>query len=240
MANAHIGCSGFSYRHWRGTFYPEKLAARGWFDFYAERFDTTELNASFYRLPDEKTVQAWVEKSPPGFIWAWKASRYITHLKRLKDCGDSVELVFGRMDPLGHAGPVLFQLPPSMKRDDERLKGFLPLLPKASKVAFEFRHPSWYEAGVYKVLRDAGAALCISDHHHAPAPWEATAEFVYVRGHGPGGRYHSRYDDSTLKDWAHDIRRWLGQDRQVFCYFDNDIGTAAPKDADRLIELVRN
>ncbi len=123
----HIGCSGWAYKDWRGPFYPDKLAQKDWFGFYATRFDTTELNASFYRLPAEQTVRGWADKTPAGFVWAWKASRFITHQKRLKDCEDSLTLVLGRMDPLGHAGPVLFQLPPSMKRDDDRLAGFIKL-----------------------------------------------------------------------------------------------------------------
>jgi uncharacterized protein YecE (DUF72 family) len=236
----HIGCSGWSYKDWRGPFYPEKLAAKGWFGFYASQFDTTELNASFYRLPAEQTVRGWAEKSPAGFVWAWKASRFITHQKRLKDCEESLELVLGRMAPLGHAGPVLFQLPPSMKRDDDRLAGFLKLLPKARRFAFEFRHPSWYDGAIFRQLKDANASLCLSDHHHAPAPWEVTADFVYLRGHGPGGRYFGRYDDEALHAWARSIRAWRDEGRAVFGYFDNDIKSAAPADARRLTELVRS
>jgi uncharacterized protein YecE (DUF72 family) len=237
MTQVHIGCSGWSYKDWRGPFYPEKLAAKDWFGFYATQFDTTELNASFYRLPAEQTVRGWADKTPDGFVWAWKASRYITHQKRLLDCEDALQLVLGRMDPLGHDGPVLFQLPPSMKRDDARLASFVRLLPKHRRMAFEFRHPSWYDPAVFKLLRDANLSLCLSDHHHAPAPWEVTADWVYVRGHGPGGRYFGRYPDKTLKDWAGDIQRWRDRGRAVFCYFDNDIKSAAPKDAARLIAL---
>jgi uncharacterized protein YecE (DUF72 family) len=236
MAELRVGCSGWVYRHWRGGFYPAGLRQKDEFAHYAAVFDTAEINASFYRLPSEATVDAWREKAPDGFVFAWKASRYLTHLKRLKDAEDSVALVFGRMDRLGeHFGPVLFQLPPSMKQDRERLAGFLKLLPRHRRCAFEFRHPSWYEPPILSLLGEHDAALCVSDHHHAPAPREATASWCYVRGHGPTGGYFGSYDDATLDAWAGHIRRWRFEGRDVYAYFDNDIGGAAPEDAQRLL-----
>ena len=238
MARIHIGCSGWSYKDWRGPFYPQGLRQKDWFDFYASRFDTTEINASFYRLPSEAAVARWAEAAPSGFAWSWKASRYITHNKKLRDCADSIALVFGRMAPLGNAGCVLFQLPPMLRRDDARLADFIALLPRSHRYAFEFRHPSWYEAGVLQILADATMALCISDHHAAPSPWDATAPYVYVRGHGPGGHYRDRYPEPVLVAWAERFAAWRDEGREVFCYFDNDIKSAAPMDAARLIATI--
>jgi uncharacterized protein YecE (DUF72 family) len=237
MGVVRIGTSGWVYKDWKGPFYPADVPARRWFAHYASRFSTTEINGSFYRLPSEKAVAGWAEAAPPGFVFAWKASRYITHNKKLKDVADSVALVFGRMDPLGgHFGPVLFQLPPQLRRDDERLAAFLGLLPKHRRCTVEFRHPSWYAPAVLGLLRDHGVALCVSDHAAAPSPWEATADFLYVRGHGPGGRYFGRYGEATLKAWA---RRIAGHPGDAYVYFDNDIKSAAPRDAGRLIALTQ-
>ncbi len=183
-------------------------------------------------------MAAWRDTAPEGFVFAWKASRFITHNKKLKDCEDSIALVFGRMDGLGDAfGPVLFQLPPMLRKDCERLAGFLKLLPKRRRCTFEFRHPSWYDKQVFDLLADHDVALCISDHHDAPSPWEVTANLVYVRGHGPGGRYHGRYPEKALREWADHIRRWRSEGRDVFSYFDNDQKCAAPQDAEALVSM---
>lgn len=232
MGELRIGCSGWTYRDWVGDFYPREVRARDRFAFYASQFDTTEINGSFYRLPTQGAVAGWREKAPPGFCYAWKVSRFITHNKKLKDCEDSVALVYGRMAALGETeGPSLIQLPPQLRRNDERLAGFLKLLPKAKRHTVEFRHPSWYEKPVLDLLADHDMALCISDHHDAPSPWEITASFVYVRGHGPGGRYHGRYPKADLADWAGKVGRWRRGGRDVYVYFDNDVKAAAPKDA---------
>jgi uncharacterized protein YecE (DUF72 family) len=238
LSELRIGCSGWSYRDWIGPFYPPEVKAKDRFAFYASRFDTTEINASFYRLPSEAAVANWAEQAPPGFVFAWKVSRFITHNKKLKDCAASVELVFGRMRPLGAAaGPALIQLPPQLRRNDERLANFLKLLPPGRHTV-EFRHPSWYAPEVFALLADHNAALCISDHHSAPSPWELTADWAYVRGHGPGGRYFGRYAEAELRLWADRIGAWRAAGRDVYCYFDNDIKSAAPQDAAILKALV--
>jgi uncharacterized protein YecE (DUF72 family) len=230
-----IGTSGWTYGHWRGSFYPERLKRAEWLRFYSERFDACEINGSFYRLPSEAAVAGWAARAPAGFVFAWKVSRYLTHAKKLKDPADSLALIFGRMRALGdHAGPALFQLHPLMKRDDVRLEGLLERLPADFQHAVEFRHPSWYENGVYERLRAHRVALCISDHHDAPSPWVETAPMVYLRGHGPGGHYHGSYDDETLTEWARRIADADAAGREVHAYFDNDIGAAAPRDAIRL------
>jgi uncharacterized protein YecE (DUF72 family) len=235
MGELRVGTSGWVYKHWAGTFYPASVRVKDRLAYYASRFDTAEINASFYRLPSEAAVQAWAAGVPEGFLFAWKASRFITHNKKLKDVEASIALVFGRMDLLGDRfGPALFQLTPMLRRDDGRLRDFLVLLPERRRHVVEFRHPSWYAPEVMQILADHNVALCISDHHDAPSPWEATARHVYVRGHGPGGDYRGRYDDQTLREWANRIGGWRGEGRDVFAYFDNDIGVAAPADAEAL------
>lgn len=234
-----IGTSGWIYPHWVGGFYPRTVRAKDRFAHYASQFDTVEINGSFYRLPSEKAVAAWAAMAPPGFLFSWKASQYITHAKKLRDAAASVALVTGRMAPLGaHMGPALFQLPPVLKRDDTRLADFLPLLPPGLRCTVEFRHPSWFDDAVFDLLARYGVALCIGDHHHAPAPWLATAPFVYVRGHGPGGVYSGRYGADELAAWAERIAGWAQAGRPVFAYFDNDIGGAAPLDAHALKALL--
>lgn len=233
-----IGCSGWAYRDWKGPFYPAGLKDAERLAWYGARFDTTEINASFYRLPSEIAVAAWARTSPDGFVFAWKVSRFITHNKKLKDCADSVDLVFGRMAPLGDKlGPALVQLPPQLHRNDERLAEFMGWLPKGRRVAFEFRHPSWYAQPVYDLLAARNAAFVISDHHSAPAPSVVTADWVYWRGHGPGGRYRGRYPDEELQALADDIAGWRAAGLDVYAYFDNDIKSAAPFDALRLMAL---
>jgi uncharacterized protein YecE (DUF72 family) len=235
VSELRIGCSGWTYKDWTGPFYPPGTPDRARLDYYATRFDTAELNASFYRLPSEATVEGWAERAPDGFLFAWKVSRFITHNKKLKDAADSVALVFGRMAPLGDKqGPALIQLPPQLRRNDERLATFLDLLPKDVRCTVEFRHDSWYDPAIFRLLAQHDAALCISDHHSAPSPWEVTASWVYVRWHGPGGRYHGRYAEADLAAFAERLRDWRAADLDIYGYFDNDIKSAAPYDAQAL------
>ena len=210
--------------------------------YYATQFSTTELNGVFYRTPSKLTVANWRDTTDDGFLFAWKASKFITHWKRLSDQSrNSLELMENRLLVLrDKAGPVLFQLPPHFKADADRLASFIKLLSHKRRYAFEFRHPSWYETPALRVLADANIALCISDHHDAPSPWERTADFLYVRGHGPGGRYKGHYTSRTLEKWAQQIKAWKRQRRDVFVYFDNDQKSAAPKDAIRLKALLEN
>jgi uncharacterized protein YecE (DUF72 family) len=238
-AAARIGCSGWAYADWKGPFYPDTVRLKDRLAYYATLFDTAEINASFYRLPSETAVAAWAEQVPDGFLFAWKVSRFITHNKKLNDCQDSVDLVFGRMAPLGdRRGPALVQLPPMLHRNDERLNRFLSWIPRGQPVTVEFRHPSWYDPAVLDILRDHGAAFCVSDHHDAPSAWEVTADFAYVRGHGPGGHYHGRYSPAELSAWAAWIKARQAEGIAVFSYFDNDVKSAAPQDAKVLIDRV--
>ena len=241
MGTLRIGCSGWHYLDWIGPFYPPGTPLKRLLRAYAGRFSTTEINNSFYRVPTEKAVRTWREETPEGFLFAWKASRFITHNRKLRDAGDSIAFIFGRMDGLGDKfGPVLWQLPPQLGRDDARLAAFLKLLPKRRLHAVEFRNPGWYEKPIFDLLRDRDVALCISDHHDAPAPRLATAGHVYVRLHGPGGGYQGDYPRAALARWAADIGKWRRTGKSVFLYFDNDWQAAAPRDAATLIRLVRN
>ena len=238
MARLRIGASGWAYRHWKGDFYPQGLKAREEFAWYAGQFDTVEINAAFYRMPSPEAVAAWRGRAPGDFLFAWKASRYITHMKRLKDAAEPLELLFGRARGLGpHLGPMLFQLPPMMRPNLERLAAFVAQLPRDLRCALEFRDPGWYAPAVFDLLAAHDCALVISDHHHAPAPWAATASFAYVRGHGPGGAYRGDYGEATLRGWAAQSEAWLEEGRDVYVYFDNDIGGAAPRDAHLLKRL---
>lgn len=235
----HIGTSGWHYASWIGPFYPAKLAKPKLLGFYAGQFDTAEINLSFYRLPSETALATWRDTTPDDFLFAWKAHRVVTHYRRLRNVDADIPNIFGRMAVLGpKEGPVLFQLHPRLGIDRERLAAFLDLLPRGRRYTFEFRHPSWYEPGIMALLADHNASLCLSDHAAAPAPWEVTADFVYVRGHGPSGRYHGSYPDETLAAWASRIRDWRAAGRTVFCYFDNDIKAAAPEDAERMKRML--
>lgn len=235
-----IGTSGWTYDGWRRALYPSGLPKRAWLEYYASQFSTAEINGSFYRTPSLDAVKGWRRQTPTDFLFAWKASKFITHWKRLTEkCDNSIALMQTRLRVLGpKAGIVLFQLPPQFSRNTERLGSFIEMLPRRRRYAFEFRHKSWYDDHVLDVLKRHGVALCFSDHADAPAPWIATAQHIYVRGHGPTGRYRDSYPPATLRRWANAILTWKSQGREVFVYFDNDQTAAAPADAKRLMRLV--
>jgi uncharacterized protein YecE (DUF72 family) len=237
---AMVGTSGWTYDSWRGPFYPRDIAKKDWLRWYGAQFPTTEVNGSFYRTPSTAAVCEWRKSTPPHFVFAWKASKFITHWKRLNEtCVNSIALMESRLKLLGpKLGPVLFQLPSRFEVDRERLASFLKMLPARRQYAFEFRHPSWYDARILDLLAQHDISLCLADHHLAPAPWVATARHVYVRGHGPDGRYRDNYPDATLRRWARRITAWQGEQRRVFVYFDNDQKSAAPADARRLMAIL--
>jgi uncharacterized protein YecE (DUF72 family) len=239
MSRILIGTSGWSYASWRGPFFPREVMVKHHLQFYATQFSTAELNGVFYRTPTIEAVRGWRDNTPDDFVFAWKASKFITHWKRLTDKSrNSLALLESRLRILGpKAGPVLLQLPPMFTANYDRLASFLRLLQARRRYAFEFRHPSWYQPAVLRLLREHDISLCLSDHHDAPAPWQVTASFVYVRGHGPGGRYKDHYSDRTLRSWARDIAKWKRGGRDVYVYFDNDQKSAAPADALRLMKL---
>jgi len=236
MARILIGTSGWHYDSWRGPFFPKGLPPRNQLQYYASQFATAELNGVFYRTPTREAVKSWRDQTGDDFVFAWKASKFITHWKRLSDNSvNSLELLEDRLSLLGDkAGPILFQLPPQLQADAGRLASFFRLLSNKRRYTFEFRHPSWYTPKIFRLLSDQNISLCISDHHDAPAPWKRTADFVYVRGHGPGGRYKGHYRSDTLADWSRRIRAWRKQGCEVYVYFDNDQKSAAPADALKL------
>jgi uncharacterized protein YecE (DUF72 family) len=240
MARIFIGTSGWSYKSWRGPFFPNEVMVKHHLQFYATQFDSAELNGVFYRTPTLAAVRGWRDNTPDDFVFAWKASKFITHWKRLSDKSrNSLALIDQRLKILGpKAGPVLFQLPPQFAANPDRLDRFMKLVPKRWRVSFEFRHDSWYCNEVFKLLRKHDVALCISDHADAPAPWEVTAPFVYVRGHGPTGRYKGHYSKKTLRAWARKIRAWKRGRKDIYVYFDNDQKSAAPADALKLARLL--
>jgi uncharacterized protein YecE (DUF72 family) len=219
-----IGCSGWNYAHWRERVYPKGLPQRRWLAHYAGLFDTVEVNSTFYRLPRRSAVAGWVEQSPSGFVFAVKASRYLTHLKRLTDVGSGIERFYERIEPLVESpklGPVLWQLPANFHRNDERLASALAALPPG-RHCFEFRHESWFADAVYSLLRAHGAALVIGDTPQRPfQAHELTADWTFVRfHHGHRGR-NGNYSQRELEEWARRLERWRSR-ADVYAYFNND------------------
>jgi uncharacterized protein YecE (DUF72 family) len=224
MKPVHIGCSGWNYKDWREAFYPKGVPQSRWLEHYATEFDTVEVNATFYRLPTRDTVANWVEQTPDGFRFAIKASRYLTHVKRLRELPRYFANFADRLEPLLHTpkmGPVLWQLPPTFKRDDERLAAALEALPPG-RHAFEFREPDWFVPDVYAALREHDVALVIGDHPKWPfQARELTADWTYVRLHyGKRGR-RGNYSEAELETWKRRIAAWRRK-AEVLVYLNND------------------
>jgi len=215
-----VGMSGYSYDGWKGSFYPEKLAKAKMLGFYAGKLDAVEINNTFYRMPKRSVVENWAAQVPDGFSFSLKATRRITHQKKLEDAGDELEYILSTVDALGaNQGPMLFQLPPFLRRGDDRLKGFLDLLPDGFQAAFEFRHESWYCDEIYGALKDAGAALVISQSEKLETPVVATAPYGYLR------LRKGQYDAKELDDWADRIRSQPWETVHVyFKHEDNAVG----------------
>lgn len=231
----YIATSGWHYGHWIGPFYPPDISKNRLFEYYLTRFNTVEINNSFYRLPEEKTFAHWRDASPEGFVFALKGSRLITHVKRLKDSFEPLKNFLDRAVILGpKLGPVLFQLPPRWRRNLERLEGFLKALPGGYRFAFEFRDPDWFHPDVYALLKEHNASFCIYDFNFLQSPREVTADFIYIRLHGPAGKYQGQYSEEALADWAKFLKLWQKKVKAVYCYFDNDEAGYAAIDALRL------
>jgi len=234
-----IGTSGWQYRHWVGPFYPPKTPAKGLLDVYTRHFKTTEINSTFYRLPGLNTVKSWRDTTPPGFVFACKANRYITHMKKLKDPADPLSAFFKVVEVLGDkGGPILFQLPPRWRVNLRRLSDFLACLPAGGRYVFEFRDSSWWTDGVLALLHDRGTGFCIFDLAGTETGTIVTADFVYVRLHGPGGAYRGSYSDDALRGWARRIARWAADGLDVYVYFDNDADAHAPRNAASLLAML--
>ena len=239
LAEVWIGTSGYVYRHWRkGVFYPPGLRAREELGYYARRFRTVELNNPFYRLPTPEMFQRWRDSTPPDFQFAVKASRYITHVKRLRNVTDELALFLDRAEHLGpKLGPILFQLPPTQQVDLGRMDDFLALLPKGRRWVIEFRHPSWHTREVYQLLTNLGVALCIPVGGALHPDRITTAPFTYIRMHR-GQEPEGGFTDDELISWVGQIRALRGAGKEIYIYFNNDWGGYAIRDAMRLKELL--
>ena len=234
-ASYYIGTSGWHYDHWRHRFYPGELVKAKWLEFYASHFTTVELNNSFYRLPSEAAFAAWNDFSPADFTFAVKVSRFITHIKRLKDTEEAVSRFIDRAKILeAKLGPLLYQLPPNMHRNDERLEAFLSILPQGLKHVFEFRHQSWLEEKVFEILDKYNVGFCIFDMPSLSCPLLTTADFAYIRFHGSAGLYSSCYSNEELSDWARKLTNLAANLNEVYIYFNNDAEAFAVENASTL------
>jgi len=242
MARFWVGTSGWHYFHWRGRFYPQELPPWQWLDYYIQHFPTVELNASFYRQPRKSAWQGWRKAVPEGFRFAVKASRFITHIQRLKESAEALETFLSGARLLEEKlGPILFQLPPGFHRTEEnwrRLQDFLPLLPRDLQCVFEFRHASWFCDETYDLLRRYNVAFCSFHMQRLDCPLLATADFAYMRFHGPEARYAGNYSDEELRYWARRFRE-LGQGlKDFYIYFNNDYNAYAAFNAQTLAGML--
>ncbi|MBN2122754.1 MAG: DUF72 domain-containing protein [Deltaproteobacteria bacterium] len=237
MPSFRIGTSGWNYPHWKGVFYPEGLPKSRWLEHYVLHFDTVELNATFYRLPKPATFQNWRDRTPEGFVWSLKASRYLTHVRRLGDFEEPLRRFQDSASLLGNKlGPILFQLPPSLQYEEGQVREFLLGLDPSLRCTIEVRHPSWIQDTFFRDLRGRNVAFCISDTAGRYVYHEAlTADFVYVRLHGSRQLYKSAYSRQELETWAEKLVKW---DRDAYVYFDNDFEGRAVSDAARLREML--
>jgi uncharacterized protein YecE (DUF72 family) len=237
----NIGTSGWNYKHWRGRFYPEDLPQKEWLNFYMKKFKTVELNNSFYRLPSKEVFTKWRVSVPDDFIFSVKGSRYITHIKKLIDPEDALKYFIQNVKGLeAKAGPILFQLPPGWELNMDRFLNFMKALPKQFKFTFEFRNSSWWQPEVYLLLNQYNAAFCMYELGGVLSPKEITADFVYIRLHGPGNKYQGDYDRNTLSSWAELFRLWKNKVKEIYCYFDNDQNAYAAKNALDLLKIVND
>src|SRR5688572_24073183 len=241
QGNVWIGTSGWVYPHWKGRFYPAKLPASRWLAHYASIFDTVELNNPFYRQPSRQTFERWRDAVPDSFVYSVKLNRFLTHIKRLNIEAESVERSYGTMAGLGRKlGVVLAQLPPKMKFEAERVDRYFRMVSRRRRRhALEPRDDSWFSAESQALLRRRKVALCIQDSAKwTTRPDLVTADFVYLRFHGPEALYGSGYSDAQLREWAKRICDWLAGGLEVYAYFNNDVPDHAPRDAQRLRELI--
>ena len=237
--NIYIGTSGWSYKHWRKTFYPAEIKVKDEFDYYQKFFDSVEINNTFYKLPKTETFEKWKNEVGPRFKFVIKASRFITHMKKLRDPGKSSALFFERVATMKRKiGAILFQLPPNLKANYSVLEEFLKQLPKGYRYVFEFRNPDWYQEPIFDLLKKFNCAFCIYELAGHLSPIAITADFVYIRLHGPGDKYQGSYSDADLTQWANRCRQWV-KNKDVFIYFDNDERGYAAFNAIRLKELLR-
>jgi len=240
VSDARIGCSGFLYDHWRGNFYPEDLSKNHWLEYYCKHFSTVELNVTFYRLPERETFAKWYLSTPENFVFSLKGSRFITHVKKLRDCAEPIEAFFSRASVLKEKlGVILWQFPPNFNFDIDRLKDFFEALkPYGMRNTFEFRNKNWINKKVSSLFEKENAAFCIADHPAFLQDLPVTADFIYIRRHGKNGSYATSYAPETLKEDAKFIKAQLKQKKDVFLYFNNDAHGYAPKNAAEIELLI--
>lgn len=231
--SCYIGTSGWYYNDWIGPFYPEGYFYKDFLSYYSDSFNTVEVNNSFYKLPTNNALKKWKDIVNKNFVFSVKASRYITHMKKLKDTQKSLSDFLSAIRILnGNLGPLLFQLPPGWHKNLERLEDFVKALPRNYKYAFEFRDITWFDERVYKILREHNAGFCIYELAGNKSPEIITSDFVYIRLHGPGNeKYKGNYSTQQLNTWAVKLRRWANEDKEMYCYFDNDQKGYAAKNA---------
>ncbi len=236
-SNCHIGTSGWQYDSWTDNFYPEGISKADMLSHYARHFKTVEVNNSFYQLPSREAVRTWNRQTPADFRFCAKASRYLTHMKKLKDADDGLQKFLSALAPMeDKLAVILFQLPPNWRANRERLEAFLPLLPRDFRYAFEFRDRSWLCEDIYELLREYNAANCFYDYQGYTSPEVATADFIYLRLHGPQeAAYQGSYDGRTLAGYARKMLRWQREGKEIYCYFDNDDKACAPADTEQLL-----
>jgi uncharacterized protein YecE (DUF72 family) len=239
QATTHIGTSGWHYKHWRGIFYPSRLKMRDWLAYYADHFDCVEVNSTFYRSPGSEVIAGWRDSVPPGFVFAVKAPRRITHFKKLKNCGAELDAFFGELGAFRSAlGPVLFQLPPRWRCNARRLEHFLDEIPPDHRLVFEFRDPSWHNDEIYALLASRSASFCIFDGGGGTSPLIADADVVYVRLHGPQSAHTGTYRAPGLRNWIDRAHGWNRASKEVFVFFDNDERGYSLKNGTRAIGLL--
>ena len=235
-----VGTSGWQYRHWRRVFYPQGLVTAHWLEHYAARFATVEVNNTFYHLPEAATFRRWAERTPDDFLVSVKMSRYLTHIKRLRDPAEPTARFLERAAALGSKlGPVLVQLPPSLEADPAALNDTLSRLCSSVRVAVEFRHSSWENDEVHQILADHGAAWCLADSRHRQSPFRRTCNWTYVRFHDGGGWPAPCYEESHLQWWVQRLAGEWGPDAHIYAYFNNDGRGCAPRDAVSFARLCR-
>ncbi|MEA1965605.1 MAG: DUF72 domain-containing protein [Candidatus Aerophobetes bacterium] len=241
MPQVIIGTSGWWYEHWEERFYPKGMEKKEWFSYYAKSFDTVEINSSFYRLPFENVVKGWAKKAPKNFKFTLKMWRRITHYKRLKDVENDLEIFFARISPLyKNIGAILYQLPPSLKKDNSLLENFLKLLPEELDQAIEFRNKSWLTPETLSLLEKENIAYCIISMPKFPESIHLTSNISYIRFHGKETLYGSSYSEEELKKWAEKIRVFFNQGvERAYVYFNNDYNAYAVFNALKLKELIR-
>ncbi len=234
-----IGTSGWYYDHWKQRFYPADLPKSKWFEYYSQHFDTVEINNTFYHLPKEQTLLRWHDVAPKDYLYAVKANRYITHIKKLKDVAEPLELFFERVNLLKtRLGPILYQLPPSLHKNLGLLESFTKLLPRRITAVFEFRHESWYSDDTYNLLNKFGAGFCIHDLSGKESPRIVTGGVVYLRFHGTTGRYSGSYPKSQLQNWANWLKDQAKNVSAIYVYFNNDEHAHAIQNAKQLKEYI--